>query len=190
MKAWTFALAPALCLLTACAGFSIRYDFDPTVTFTALKTYDWYSVEAKGPGKQGGSENPIMERRIRSAVDRELAARGYRLEPSGEADFLVTAYPMYRDRLVQSFTTLGPGWGAWGPRPWGYGFASGYQEVQSYREGSLVLEVRDRKTRQMVWQAAAMDALSGLSDPKDADEQVAAAVKKLLEKFPPPPAHG
>ena len=131
-----------------------------------------------------------MERRVRRAVEAELAARGYRLEPAGETDFLVTTYPVYRDRLVQSFTAMGPAWGyGWGPR-WGYGFASGFQEVQRFREGSLVLEVRDRKTNQLVWQAAAEGALTDLQDPEDADRQVALAVRKMLEKFPPPLSHG
>jgi hypothetical protein len=82
---------------------------------------------------------------------------------------------------------MGPAWGyGWG-RPWGYGPAAGFTEVQAYREGSIVLEVVDNKTNQLVWQAVAEGALSGLSDPRDAEEQVSLAVKKLLEKFPPPP---
>jgi hypothetical protein len=132
-----------------------------------------------------------MDHRIRRAVERELAARGFRLDASGPADFLVASYPVYRDRLLQSFTAVGPAWGyGWGPHPWGYGTAYGYQEVQRYREGSLVLEVRDRKTQQLVWHAVAEGALTGLQDPRDADEQVALAVQRMLATFPPAPPHG
>ena len=191
MKAWMFALVPTLCLLSGCAGFSIQYDFDKTVNFTSFKTYGWGTAPSRDPGRPGVPDNPIMDQRIKRAVESELAARGFRLDGSGESDFLVTPYPVYRDRLVQSFTTVGPAWGyGWGPRPFGYGTAYGYQEVQRYREGTLVLEVRDRKTGQLVWHAAAEGALTGLQDPQDADEQVALAVKKMLAKFPPPPSRG
>ena len=184
----TFALVPALALLAGCTPFTVRYDFDPHSAFKTFKSYDWYAASAKAKGRSDGMENPIMDRRVRRIVERELAAKGYQLKPEGEPDFLLTYYPAYRDRLVQTYTTLGP-WGyGWSMRPWGYGAATGFEEVRSFREGSIVLEVVDNKSNQMVWQAVADGALTGLQDPQDAEEQVTLAVRKLLEKFPLPPA--
>jgi hypothetical protein len=134
--------------------------------------------------------NPIMNRRVRRLVEQELTTRGYRRETSGTPDFLVAYYPVWQDRLVQTYTAVGPAWGyGWGMRPWGYGygFGTGFAEVQRYREGSIVLEVLDPRTRQVVWQAVAEGALTDLRDPQDAEEQVGLAVRKMLAKFPPPP---
>lgn len=186
MKLFKFALVPALALLAGCSAFSVRYDFDPHANFSTFKTYGWYMAGAKAKGKIDGTGNPIMDSRVRRILERELSARGFQRQDA-DPDFLLTYYPVYRDRFVQTYTSMGPAWGyGWG-RPWGYGPAAGFTEVQAYREGSIVLEVVDNKTNQLVWQAVAEGALSGLSDPRDAEEQVSLAVKKLLEKFPPPP---
>ena len=186
MRIGKSALAGTLALLTGCSTIYVKYDFDPHAGFAAFKTYDWYAASAKAQGKSDGVSNPIMDRRVRRIVESELAARGYQLQQSGEPDFLLTYYPAYRNRVVQTYTAMGPGWGyGWG-RPWGYGAAAGFQEVQAYREGSIVLEVVDNKSNQMVWQAVADGALTGLQDPQDAEEQVTLAVRKMLAKFPPP----
>jgi hypothetical protein len=186
MKIGTFALVPVLGILCACSSYSVKYDFDPHASFAAYKTYDWYAASAKAQGKSDGVANPIMDRRVRRIVEREFAARGYKLQEAGDPDFLLTYYPVYRNRLVQTYTGMGPGWGyGWG-RPWGYGPALGFAEVQAYREGSIVLEVVDNKSNQLVWQAVADGALTAIEDPQDAEEQVTDAVKKMLEKFPPP----
>ena len=59
-------------------------------------------------------------------------------------------------------------------------------QVHHYKEGSIVLEIVDNKTNQLVWQAIGQGALTGIVDPRDADEQVAEAVKQILARFPPP----
>jgi hypothetical protein len=184
MRFCKLALAPAL-LLLGCSPFSIKYDFDPRASFQTYKTYDWHTAGAKDPGRTEGRPNPIMDRRVRRILEQELAARGFQ-HRDGDPDFLLGYYPVYRDRFVQTYTAMGPAWGyGWG-RPWGYGAGAGFMEIQAFREGSIVLEVLDAKTNQMVWQGVAEGALSGLGDPQDAEEQVTQAVRKLLAKFPPP----
>lgn len=186
MGFWKLTLAPALVLLVGCNPIFVKYDFDPHASLATYKSYDWYAASPKAKGKSDGMDNPIMDRRVRRIVEREMAARGYRLQQTGEPDFLLTYYPVYHDRLVQTYTALGPGWGY--GRPWGYRTGATLEEVQTFREGSIVLEVVDNKSNQLVWQAVAEGALSGIQDPQDADEQVTVAVKKMLAKFPPPPA--
>jgi hypothetical protein len=181
MRFQTFALVPALALLAGCSNFYVKYDYDPHARFQAFKTYDWYAASTKG---KADSNNPIMDRRVRRIVEREMAAKGFRRQEAGAPDFLLTYYPVYRSRIVQSYTAMGPGWG----RPWGYGVGSGFQEVHAFREGSMVLEVVDNKSNLMVWQAVADGALTGLDDPQDAEEQVTLAVRKMLARFPPPAA--
>jgi hypothetical protein len=183
------ALVAVPVLLAGCAGMAVRYDYDRNAAFAAYRTFNWYVPAAPPPPAPAvRAANPIMDRRVHRIVEQELAARGYRLESAQEPDFLVVCYPLYQDRLVQTYTDYGPGWGyAWGMRPWGYGFGGGYAEVHRYREGSLVLEMVDSKSGQVVWHAVAEGALTGLRDPQDADEQVALAVRRMLAKFPPPP---
>lgn len=51
--------------------------------------------------------------------------------------------------------------------------------------GTIVIEIVDFKTNQVIWQGAAAGALTGLSNPEGADEVVPKAVRDILSKFPP-----
>ncbi len=51
--------------------------------------------------------------------------------------------------------------------------------------GNIVIEIVDFKSNHLIWQGAAVGALTGLSSPEDADEVVPKAVRDILSKFPP-----
>ena len=171
-------------LLLGCATIPVNYDYDRQANWSSYKTYDWYAASARAKGKAAGVVNPIMDSRVRHAVEQELATRGYKLEKTGEPDFLVTYYPVYQDHTVVTQSGMYGGWGY--RRPFGYGVAVPFTDVYQYRDGAIVLEIVDHKTNQMVWQAIGQGALTGIVDPRDADEQVAGAVKQILARFPPP----
>jgi hypothetical protein len=173
----------SLALLAGCSPFTVRYDYDARASYAAYKTYDWYAASRKAQGKSDGVQNPIMDRRVRANVERELAAKGLKMEKTGEPDVLVTYYPAYRNGVMYTTTTIG---GRWGWRPWGYGVGTQFTEARPYREGSIILEIVDNKTNQLIWQAVAEGALTGVTDPEDAERQVADAVKAMLSRFPPP----
>jgi hypothetical protein len=176
--------ALTLGLLAACTPYTVKVDYDAHAGYAAYKTFDWYAASARAKGRSAGVENPIMDRRVRAAIERELAAKGFKNEKAGEPDFLVTYYPIYRNRAAVITTTVGYGQ-PWGWRPYGYGVATRFHDVQHYQEGSIVLEIVDAKSNQLVWQGAAAGALTGLDDPREAEEQVGKAIKDLLDRFPP-----
>ena len=170
--------------LTACSGFAVRYDYDARAGYSGYKSYDWYAASRYAKEKADGVSNPLMDQRVKHAVEKELQARGYSQEAKAEPDFLVTYYPVYRERRYRTATHLG--WG-WGYRPWYGGMGTTVVQEHRYKEGTIVLEIVDFKTNQMVWQAAAEGALTGLENPEDADEVVARAVRQMLDHFPPHP---
>lgn len=180
----TFRLLPMILglLLMGCSGFSVRYDYDQRTDFSPYKTFDWYS--ARRVAKEPKPENSIMDRRVAEALEKEFTARGFTRETKADPDFLVTYYPVYQEKRYQSATHLG--WGSWGGHSGtGVGIGTTFPVVDGYEEGTLMVEVTDFKTDKMIWQAAAVGALTGLKNPEDANEVVGVAVKKLLEKFPP-----
>jgi hypothetical protein len=87
---------------------------------------------------------------------------------------------------VRTHTSVGVGIGGW-RRPWGYGVGTrfGSSETHTFKEGTIVLEIVDYRSNQLVWQARAEGALSAHDDPQEAQEQIARAVRDLLERFPP-----
>jgi len=184
MKAVRFAIAfLALALLAACSSVRIRYDYDARANYASFKTYDWMAAPKRVKEKAKNVENPIMDRRVKGAIERELNAKGFRLEGSADPDFLVTYYPVYKERAVRTTTHMGMGWGY---RPW-WGLHTGttMSQVHTYQEGTIVVEIVDFKTNQLIWHGAAVGALTGLETPEDAEEVVAREVRRLLEGFPP-----
>lgn len=190
--------AASLCVLAGCVRAHIKYDYDVRVDFSKYQNFDW-SPELKKQaqdspeprleegererpkdvrqGRKGRSSNRFMDARMQQAIEQELLAKGYKR--NDPADFFVTYYPIYRERTYA--TTTHWGWG-WGWRPW-YGNVATSQ-VHHYEEGTLVVEIQDAKTGQMVWHGAAEGALTGLDNPEDANEVVQREVKRLLERFP------
>ena len=173
--------APALLLLTACAS-PVRYDYDVSHDFSRYKSFDLYA-----PGKRGrnqGEEATLMDKRIRAAVAAELQTKGFAREEVADPDFLVACYPIYRTRHYRTTTRVGIGGGGW-HRPWGYRVGTSFSQVHNYREGTLVIEIVDTRTNQLVWRGADEGVLTGLDDPERANDAVASAVKDTLAKFPP-----
>lgn len=183
MKAWKFLPLVLGMLLTACAGYNLRYDYDSRADFASYKSFDWYASSRMAKDKGEKVDNPLMDRRVANAVEQELANRGFKRETSADPDFLVAYYPVYQEKKYRTATHLG--WGSWGFRPFGFGISTTVGREERYKEGTIVLEIVDFKTNQMVWQAAAEGALTELRNPEDADEVVNRAVKQMLDRFPP-----
>lgn len=179
-------LALGLTLLVGCTSIPVKYDYDRQANWSSYRTYDWYAASPQAKQKAAGVDNPLMDRRVRQSVEKVLATRGYKQEKQAEPDFLVTYYPVYHNRSVVSATTLG-GWG-WGFRPFGVGVSTQFREVRNYKDGTIVLEVVDNKTKQLVWQGAGEGVITEEMDPREVDEQIEEAVKQILDRFPPPPS--
>jgi hypothetical protein len=165
----------SLALLGACRSYDLSYDYDVTATFSRYRTFDYYTSK-----KGTGGTTTLMDKRVRAAVEKELQTKGFAMETKADPDFLVTYYPIVQNRKVRTNVRVGTGWGY---RPF-YGGVSTSQ-VRHYKEGTIVIEIVDFKTNQLIWQGAAAGALSGLNTPEDADEVVPKAVRDILAKFPP-----
>ncbi len=167
----------SLALLTACRSYSVNYDYDVTASYGRYRTFDYYTSK-----KGTGGTTTLMDKRVRAAVEKELQAKGFAMETKADPDFLVTYYPIVQNRKVRTNVRMGMGWGY---RPFYGGVSTTTSQVRNYKEGSIVIEIVDFKTNQLIWQGAAEGALTGLNSPEDADEVVPKAVRDILAKFPP-----
>jgi hypothetical protein len=169
-----------LALTVGCSGPETRFDYDVKANYTNFHTYDWYAAPK---GVVAGS--PIMATRVRRAVEAELTARNFRKETTADPDFLVTYYPSFQPRSGhRPHVGLGLGFGGRGLGV-GIGVANVGGGGGRGKIGSIVLEIQDFKSHQVVWKAVAEEVLDDSLTPEDADLDVAKAVKKLLDRFPP-----
>ena len=167
----------SLAMLGACSSYNVTYDYDVTASYGRYKTFDYYTSK-----KGTGGTTTLMDKRVRDAVEQELKAKGFAMETKADPDFLVTYYPVVQNRKVRTTVRSGLGWGH---RPFYGGVGVSSSSVRNHKEGTIVIEIVDFKSNQMIWQGAAAGALTGLENPEDANEVVPKAVRDILAKFPP-----
>jgi hypothetical protein len=176
--------------IAGCSTMEVSYDYDPKAKFSGLNTYDWLDEPQKSTGDPRIDDNTILKSRVQTAVDTALAARGFR-KVSSDPDFLV-AYHVSLDRQ-QSVQTLNSYYG-YSPG-WGYGYGASYRPgywagapetyVYEYEEGTLILDVVDPKSKELMWRGSAQDEVNFKSTPEKAQAQINEAVNGMLEHFPP-----
>ncbi len=165
-----FALLVAV-LTTACSSVTVNCDYDPAADFGSYQDFAWAERGQQQRARRPG--NPLAEKRIRREVSAGLVAKGYAEVAPRQADFLVTFYTSSKQKVDVTHIR-------------GYGFrrpfARGYTQVRHYREGTLVLDVVDRRDKELVWRGIAVGAIT---KPDPSGEKVRAVVTQLLANFPP-----
>lgn len=174
------ALAVAL---AGCSSIRVNSDYDPKVDFSNFRTWSWLPQpvpEVIDPRVH----NEIVDQRVRRAVEAGLAARGYQKVEPGHGDFGVGYYAAIEGKVsvqtINDYYGYGPGWG---PGP-AFG-ATTQTYVREYDEGTLILEVVDSQSRELVWRASAQAEVSQSAEPEERDRRVREAVEQMLDDFPP-----
>ena len=165
------------CLMTsatACSTISVETRYEPSVDFSRFKTYNWMPESETSGNLQetiaAGRVGPL----IVAAVERELAARGYKKERRiGEKPDFFVAYRARADEKVEPKVITY----SCGESICGQGI-----NYERYREGTLVLDIIKPDSNQVVWHGT---AVSVIGDPSGRKQAIEAAVGRLLKKFPP-----
>jgi Domain of unknown function (DUF4136) len=169
-----FALMGAMFLLAGMASAQqVKTDYDRSANFAQYKTYSWQNVKTK---------DPLDVDRIKNAVNAALAAKGWSQVDSG-GDASIVAVEITRDQqtLNTFYDGMGGGWG-W-RRFGGGGFGEATTTTETYTVGTVVVDLFDTKTKQLIWRASSSDTLSNNSDKniKNLDK----GVEKMFQHFPP-----
>lgn len=198
-RAWAVhLLALAGFTVLACeTPINVAIDVDPDARLEGFTRYAWISPDPLIPQVKGVTTrppiSPIDDKRIRSAVDAQLAEKGWKETSDPEQADLVVSYGVGAEDKTEIYETPNAsiGYGrVWG-HPYGYGYGSWYAgstvRTKQYTEGTLTLEFFDRKLKQAVWVGWASTRLSR----KDVDGEarkalIDRAVKKILQDFPSP----
>jgi hypothetical protein len=160
--------AGALLFATAVFGQHVKTDYDRTTDFSQYKTYSWEKVQ---------TQDPLWVERIKSAVNAEMTAKGFAEVASG-GDVSVIAFEMTTTQrsLNTLYDGLGGGWRFGG----GFGDAT---TVDAYKVGTLVVDLFDAKTKNLMWRGSASDTLSDKSDENI--KNLNKGVQKMFDHFPP-----
>jgi len=159
--------ALALVMSTAAAyAQKVNVDSDPAAPFASYKTYAWTA----------GTPAPVAlsEQRLHAAVDAKLAGEGLAMNTTAP-DVIVSTHVSTKDK--QELIANGFGYG-----PWGFGGGFGGATVETFVEGTLVVNLYDAKTKKMVWRGVATATAS--DKPTKNTEKINKALDKMFEKYP------
>jgi uncharacterized protein DUF4136 len=165
--------ACAAALLAAGCGYSIKTstDYDREASFSNYQTF--YLLNGHSSG------SAVSDQLVSIDVAAALTARGWREVPDSEAQAAVIIHAATRDK--HSFETFYHGWGEW-QWHWG-GFADSTRFVETYKVGTLVVDIFDARTKRAIWHGFAADAVS--DDPTAAADETEQAVDRMFADFPP-----
>lgn len=183
--------AGILLFISGCSSIEVTSDYDPAVTFSEFQSYQWIADVPKKTGDPRIDNNSLLQNRVTTAVDRELALKGFQKVNSGNADFLVT-YHVTLDKqteiqTINTYNNYGSGWGWRYGRNYypGPGFSRNETYVYTYDQGSLIIDIVKPASRELIWRGSATDEVNFSNSPEKKQQKINEAVEKLLEKFPP-----
>jgi hypothetical protein len=169
-------IAISLICVTASFAQQVKTDYDRSIDFNQYKTYSWEQVQ---------TQNPLWVDRIKAAVNSALAAKGWtQVEAGGNVSIMAMEMTQNHQTLDTYYDGLGGGWG-WGRRFGGFGsgFGDATTTVDTYRVGTLVVDLFDSGNKNLIWRGSLSDVLSDKSSKniKSLDK----GVVKLFDHFPP-----
>lgn len=166
--------------LVGCSTFRVSTDYDPQTDFQQLQGYSWLAT-VRQPGDDPRLHNSLVDARVRAAVDRELAAKGYSKAGGSSGNFVVTYYLGLQDKIdVRTIHTgYGYGYGSW------YHGTGRETMVDQYEEGTLLLDILDAEGGDLLWRGSASARVSESSSPEEREKRIQDAVAAILAEFPP-----
>lgn len=163
-----------LILVAGCSNkMQVFTDHDPDYKLDNFKTFDWGFKANIDTGNNTTPHNELTDKRIKSAILHALTSRGYAY--THEEPDRVVHYHVIVD--AQSVVTLEPN-----------GFYGAYRSrlrphVYSYREGTLIIDLMDSQTGNLIWRGSATAVIDTMTS-EQAEEAINHAVAKIFRKFP------
>jgi hypothetical protein len=172
-----------LWILLACLIFvtgelravSVKEDFDKATDFSKYKTFALKTGTA--------ASSPFIQQRIEKAIVAQLTDKGMRQGGEG-SDLIVYTHAKLNIEKALDVSSFGYG-GYYGWGGWGGDFGGTNVNVVDVPMGTLMVDMVDGATKQMVWRGIAQGTVPASSTPEQSDKRINKAVAKLLKKFPP-----
>jgi hypothetical protein len=174
------ALAASAVMVQGCASISVKREFDPQADYSSYRTYDWMPSESRRVDLR--ARDPLVEQRIRDAIERELGAKGLQKVSSGDADVRI-GYLLVLEESLDAQAIYSGAAPDWQYRTYGPGTTA--QQTRMLTTGTLVIDVFDAGKKELVWRGVAEGEVKEIQDPEKRRARINEAVEKILAGFPP-----
>jgi hypothetical protein len=171
----SISIIPLSMLLTACAPDILTYsDHDPSYKLSNFTTFEWADKTYVEAGQNPLYYSDLNDRRIKTAVDKELLSLGY-TRTTNHADLIIHYHIIVEDESVLA------------PEPYGYFYGPYWMRarlhVHTYRQGTLIIDILDAQTKNLVWRSWATAGLDMIQE-REVDTIIQQAVEKMFNEFP------
>jgi hypothetical protein len=150
---------------------AVRTSYRPGIDFTKYHTYKWISV------KGGQHPDPAVDAQIKQSIESQLARKA--LTKGGDTADLAVDYQLALSE-AQVWQTY-EDWTATGlmdqrlPQ----------QKQVTIELGTLVLDIYDPATKQLIWTGRANKTIDRKSSPQERQKAFNNAAEKMLKPYPP-----
>lgn len=170
----------AVFVISSCEPqLKVTSDYDKSANFTQYKTFGVDTLHVSS------SVSQINQNRIINALKDEMKKKGF--TENANPDLLVHVSAILKDKQSVSASTNYYGYGGYyRPYGWGGGMgATGYTtySVDEYKEGSLIIDLVDSKSKTLVWEGIGNKEIDKPS--KDPEAAIRDAIGKILANYPP-----
>ena len=148
--------------------------------FGGVDTFAWQDT----PETSLEGRNPFMHSLIKNTLEAELATSGL-TEVESNPDVWVNYHASTETEVQLRSDSYGYSFGAYGMGGWGYyGMAAGpvstTTRVVEYERGTLVVDIWDAATKELVWRGQVSDTLP--DNPQKAEKLVVKAIGKMADQ--------
>jgi hypothetical protein len=168
----TIRLAGLLTLVLAfagCASTNVSSYVARGVDLRAHRTYNWAPAEARPTGDPRLDNNRFFEERVQTAIEKELASRGF--EKTASPHVLVRYHAGMTQKVYVS----------------GAGFSGECEEClpEVYDEGTLLVDLFDADTNRLLWRGWAKGSIDGvIDDQRWMEQRIDEAVARIMRELP------
>ena len=157
----------------------VTYDMNRGANFSQVRTFSIKDTPPADPlaSKTTAYDSPIVRQNTNAAVAQQLQFRGLRRDDA-HPDVYVTTHRTFQ---TEYYGYGYPGWG-YGYGYWGYGWGSYY--VEPIIVGTLVVDITDAETGELMWRGLSERDMHPTSSPEHRLKRINKEVYKIFKKYP------
>ena len=176
-SAWLFGVL----VMAGCSSVQVSQDYDPRAAMLPAGTWQWRAPVQPVTGDIR-IDNPLLDKRIRHAVENHLLGRKFS-QVAGKPDFFLSYHLTIEQKILNDTVYSTAGVGSY-YYPW-YGGVGTETRIRQYDESRLTIDIHFAGTGELMWRGVGTFRLRTYKTPEEAAEAMRSIVDKILSQFPP-----
>ncbi|RDH84079.1 MAG: hypothetical protein DIZ80_08065 [endosymbiont of Galathealinum brachiosum] len=165
--------------LYSCSGTKTSFDFDSSVDFSQIKTYQWDMQPSSAFAKQ----DPLLSKRVIQAMDDNMSRKGF--TKSDSADVTLSYHISVEKKLSSSALSAGIGMSV-GKSGRGHINLSSGNQLRTSLQGTLVIDMVSTGKKELIWRSTTVKKIHGReATPDESTKRIGQLVYKMFESYPP-----